>query len=404
MENSLFCNKDLVKYLVVFGLVYSILKMIPNQQLSNKDLVLVMIIITLGFICIDCIFFKNHESFANIKKRSRDIETDDDDYDYDCDDDEEDCDDDYEDDYYLRDNRRRRKDYSRPTSPSGSPRPTRSGKPSSSESPRPTRSCKPSSSESTRPTRSGSPTRSESPRPTRSGSPRPTRSGSPTRSESPIPTKAGRPTKGESKNRSKGESKSVSMCGPEIEKMKKKLESEVKELKRQMMLKATMPDKENSSITQKYFDSLILELNSKGILRSDEIDNIKLKISSKLLTMEEAIVSLENLKKTGKPEIKETNDFKYNELPDEFYNPIGNRIANEWANDNEYNLLNTNKWQVPMPRPPVCINTAPCKVCPSDGTNFLPVNLKNWDEARTISDTTINQKWAKDKKDSTRKL
>ena len=54
MENSLFCNKDLVKYLVVFGLVYSILKMIPNQQLSNKDLVLVMIIITLGFICIDC--------------------------------------------------------------------------------------------------------------------------------------------------------------------------------------------------------------------------------------------------------------------------------------------------------------------------------------------------------------
>jgi hypothetical protein len=171
-----------------------------------------------------------------------------------------------------------------------------------------------------------------------------------------------------------------------------------------MMLKATMPDKENSSITQKYFDSLILELNSKNILRSDEIDNIKLKISSRLLTMEEAIVSLENLKKSGKPEIKETNDFKYNELPDEFYNPIGNKIANEWASDNEYNLLNTNKWQVPMPRPPVCINTAPCKVCPSDGTNFLPVNLKNWDEARTISDTTINQKWAKDKKDSTRKL
>ena len=44
-----------------------------------------------------------------------------------------------------------------------------------------------------------------------------------------------------------------------------------------------------------------------------------------------------------------------------------------------------------MQRPPLCINTNPCKVCPND-TNY-PVNLKSWDESRVISKTNINKDW-----------
>ena len=63
------------------------------------------------------------------------------------------------------------------------------------------------------------------------------------------------------------------------------------------------------------------------------------------------------------------------------FKPIGENIANDWSND--YTILNTDKWKVPMQRPPLCINTNPCKVCPVD-SNY-PVNLRAWDESRVIS-------------------
>ena len=85
----------------------------------------------------------------------------------------------------------------------------------------------------------------------------------------------------------------------------------------------------------------------------------------------------------------QNNDLKYNELPLDFFKPIGDQIANDWSND--YTILNTDKWKVPMQRPPLCINTNPCKVCPND-LNY-PVNLKSWDESRVISQTNINKDW-----------
>ena len=142
------------------------------------------------------------------------------------------------------------------------------------------------------------------------------------------------------------------------------------------------------------------DLAEKGVLNNIEINNIQAKLRSKLLSMDEVITSLELLKKEGKSKRKVisqvNNDREYSELPSDFYNPIGDKIANDW--DNDYTILNTNKWQVPMPRPPVCINTTPCKVCPSDESNY-PVNLKHWDDSRNITGGgTINKKWIENQK------
>ena len=87
----------------------------------------------------------------------------------------------------------------------------------------------------------------------------------------------------------------------------------------------------------------------------------------------------------------------YNELPDDFYTPIGDKIANDW--ENSYTILNTNKWQVPVIRPPVCINNTPCDVCPSQSSSSM-VSLKEWDDSRYITQNQINKKWANDQTSS----
>ena len=155
------------------------------------------------------------------------------------------------------------------------------------------------------------------------------------------------------------------------------------------------PIDSSSMIASKYYSSLINELNERGVLDVNEIQNIKLKLDSKLLSIDEVILSLEKLKATSKvkPSKSDTkSDHKYDELPSEFYSPMGGNIANNW--DNQYTILDTNRWQVPMPRPPVCINTAPCKVCPSESGYFPVVTTKDWDQSRKVSDTKINKDWA----------
>ena len=130
----------------------------------------------------------------------------------------------------------------------------------------------------------------------------------------------------------------------------------------------------------------------KGIINGNDVKNINTKLSSKLLTIDEVITSLEQLKKEGVPKSKGTsNDFAYSELPTEFYSPIGDKIANQW--DNDYNILDTNKWQVPTQRPPVCINSEPCKICPLESAPGT-TSLKHWDTSRKVTDIKINKKWA----------
>ena len=93
---------------------------------------------------------------------------------------------------------------------------------------------------------------------------------------------------------------------------------------------------------------------------------------------------IDNIKPIG-------NDNIYNELPPNFYTPIGEKIANDWKND--YAILDTDRWTVPIKDPPVCINSSPCKVCESDATNYTA--LKNWDNSRYVSNYKINKDWIK---------
>lgn len=184
-------------------------------------------------------------------------------------------------------------------------------------------------------------------------------------------------------------------CAIEIEKVKNQINEEINVLKSQLDIKhqqSSISDK----IADKYFESLMTELLNKGLLNKAEIDNIKLKLQSKLLTLDEIINSLELLKKQGKTTTKENgivqNDEIYNELHPDYLKPIGDKIANEWAND--YAILNTDKWRVPMPTPPVCINTQPCPVCPT--TSDTVVSLKHWDESRYVEPVKVNKKWTDD--------
>ncbi len=186
-------------------------------------------------------------------------------------------------------------------------------------------------------------------------------------------------------------------CGLEVEKIRKQMEDEMAELREQLKAKSAIPPS-GAKIANKYFESLMNDLADKGILDDGEIDNIQAKLRSKLLSMDEVIARLETLKKEGKSKVrvqdgKVKHDREYSELPSDFYTPIGNQVPTDWTS--EYTILNTNKWQVPMARPPVCINTQPCKVCPSDSSNY-PVNLKQWDDSRYVTGGSINKKWADD--------
>jgi hypothetical protein len=66
---------------------------------------------------------------------------------------------------------------------------------------------------------------------------------------------------------------------------------------------------------------------------------------------------------------KPENQMKYTEFPPEMHQPLGT-YDNTFTNDfnHGYTLLNTDKWAVPMKRPPVCIQEKECPVCPTSAT------------------------------------
>ncbi len=399
MSTSLFCTQDIIKYIIVGGLVYSILKLIPSQQISNKDLILILAVICISFICIDCTINKikdNKESFADTN-----------------------------------------------TNPNPNPNPNTNPNPNpnlniNSDSPR---------SKAARNRDDKSNSEPESPR-TRARMARRELSKSntePTKLVSTNEIKTDSPrirrdddsrNQDESRNqqelvdrprRSMNQNKSSNAdnednyttsdsnqnqlpkvaCSLEVEKIRRELRGEIEFLKGQ--LESTISQTSNDKIAHKYFENLLHDLNENGMLDENDIENIKIKMRSNLLTIEEVISSLETLKKEGKVKVngkannksntdgKPKNDMEYTELPSDFYRPIGDKIANEWEND--YTILNTNKWQVPMPKPPVCINTAPCKVCPTNSSDNV-VNLKEWDNSRYVSQNKINKKWASDQANS----
>ena len=164
--------------------------------------------------------------------------------------------------------------------------------------------------------------------------------------------------------------------------------------------------RKNNSLIFNYFKLLVDELKNAGVINISDINNMKIKYDARLLTIEELITSLEFIKLNYKPNNKEinsnnnnqinpnnkhiNNDNIYNELPQNFYTPIGDKIANDWKND--YAILDTDRWAVPTKDPPICINSSPCKVCESDASNYT--TLKNWDNSRYVSDYKINKQWS----------
>jgi hypothetical protein len=330
MDNSTFTTKNIVKYLVIGGLIYAILRMIPSQQIANKDLLLVMGVIVVGFVTIDCLFNKDKkEGFANdsfsldvnlnvdelLKKRALERG-----------------------ENFAESQDKAKEAANRMFNQEIKPEIKTNDIIQEIKTNDIIQEIKPEILSS-------------------------------------LPK---------------------TDCAIEVSKIKGELEKEIQNLRAQMSVK--LPETKSEKLVARYFENLVTDLTEKGILDRNDIENIQLKMSSKLLSMDEVIASLETLKKEGKPKTrvvdgKVKNDMIYNELPSDFYTPLGDKIANQW--DNEYTILNTNKWAVPMPRPPVCINTSPCKVCPSDSSNY-PVSLKEWDDARYVTQTKINKAWAED--------
>ena len=195
-------------------------------------------------------------------------------------------------------------------------------------------------------------------------------------------------------------------CSAEVQKIKAELNDELAKLRKISATNVSATNvnaaninaaNTNNRIAERYMNTLIAELESKKILDAGDVENIKLKMSSKLLSMNDVIISLEMMKASGKPKQVTTKklegDFEYNELPNDFFRPIGDKIANNW--DNDYTLLNTNRWTVPMPRPPVCINTTkPYDVNPVESSSNV-VKLREWNDSLKVSNNVnINKNWS----------
>lgn len=196
-------------------------------------------------------------------------------------------------------------------------------------------------------------------------------------------------------------------CSVEIAKIKRKLESELRDVRKELMMSKEQINRNRYS--QAYMNMLVKTLKKRGVIDKNDIDNLNAKLKSKLLTVADIIDSLERLMKNGKVKVvsetaskgefddaKKHNTMKYSERPTKHYEPIGKGV-DKWSND--YTILNTEKWQIPMTRPPVCISSGNCKVCPT-ATEGYPVALKEWDNSRKVTNMKINKKWANDQMDT----
>jgi hypothetical protein len=350
MNNSIVSINNIIKYIIIMGLVYYILKIIPTHPINNKDVILILMISCIGLSLINCAL-NNTELFTDLNPLDTTIHP--------------------------------------PAIPTPAI-PTPAIPPPSIPTPSiPPQSIPPQSIPTPAIPTSSIPTSS-------------------------IPTPA---------------------LGVNVSNINNSLQTEIDNLKAELQ-KKNLQQHNNTSLINNYLNNLFIELNKSNILSSSDIQNIQLKLKTNLLSLSEVISSLEILKKEGPsvlinssnsgnpinsglsinnsapvpnkstdstnnvapplntPSIVSNvikNDFIYNELPVEFSTPIGDKIANDW--DNEFTLLNTDKWTVPMPKPPVCINSCPCPVFPIE-SGYFPVNLKNWDQSRYVTKTAINKDWA----------
>jgi hypothetical protein len=84
----------------------------------------------------------------------------------------------------------------------------------------------------------------------------------------------------------------------------------------------------------------------------------------------------------------------YTELPYEMHQPLGSyNNINQWGNI--YTHLNTDKWTVPMRKPPQCIQESKCQPCPVY-TSGVGMNLLEFPGPQLINQN-INTRYIKDK-------
>ena len=89
---------------------------------------------------------------------------------------------------------------------------------------------------------------------------------------------------------------------------------------------------------------------------------------------------------------------KYNKNVEEYVRYMGGlKLMSNHDYPKDFIILDTNKWQVPLQRPPVCINNSPCRVCPIDSASY-PLDLLQWQTSNNITNNEpkINKKWVAD--------
>jgi hypothetical protein len=393
MKNSIFCSKNLIKYLIIVGLVYAILKMIPSEQLSNKDLILIMIITVLGLFSLDCMFLsQKKEDFDN-------SEGDDDD-------------DDNEDSFANVASKQQA------ASKQASPNAMQSQQAAQRAKMQQQSFMQQRMNELQQPNMPAMPAMQG--RQMQGNMPAvPAMQGGQMQGGQ---MQGGQMQGGQMQGGQMQGGNMAAMMGGQMQvgqmqggnmpammggQMQSNMQSNM------MQTKAPLDANVIASTPKEVRDPLAATPLDAGMPLTQPANYIPDPKNSKCAPSPCA-AEVEALKKQLEAQInvlkdqlqtsaqqKVNNDFRYNELPLEMYVPIGDKVANKWSTDNAYSMLNTNQWQVPMPRPPVCINTEPCKVCPTDEGAYGPVPsipLTKFDTSRVISDTKINRQWANDQR------
>jgi hypothetical protein len=125
----------------------------------------------------------------------------------------------------------------------------------------------------------------------------------------------------------------------------------IENVKIELLDKINKINDQNKNTKENYINNLFDILISNEILTKNEMNNIKEKLNNKYIDHDTVITYLENKKKNSK----------------QIY--FSKNINNQFSNTSYNNLLN-GKWQVPMPRPPVCISNENNKIKQYD--NYSP--------------------------------
>jgi len=181
----------------------------------------------------------------------------------------------------------------------------------------------------------------------------------------------------------------------EIIRMKNEMKNTVSKLQNKII---ELSKSKKDAVSDQFVDSLLKDLVDLNVFSTSDVNIVYNKLNSGLFTAEDMIPELEKLKASarGKSQMHSdkpsSGDFITTyDLPPDFYKPLGSPELSAW--DNQYTILNTDKWQVPQPRPPVCVNNSPCTVCPlPDMSSGYPASLRDWDISRKISNIPLSNK------------